>query len=528
MKKTGLLPAIFCVCCVAMISCGQDSKNKDLPLVAAGNGSGFQSSEIMGPESVSATDGTHSDKIGVNWEPVEGAISYRIYRSETVVGPFDPVGSIPASNLNNSGNDGTGSIPDEPSGTQAVFQSDVDLNVQNYFLGIPTYRGVFVQGGSTCKIHIALGTTTYADVAFSGHTLGSYYTQDEVVSMINAAVGKTVCYPVTDGDSKYIKIISTEGRITLENINNPVFYVPLGHFLKKGAGINDIITVEPVPVDDGDGGGQSQPEANYFFTDTNVITGKHYYYKVTAMMDENTESSYSPADEGFSLDVNAPGKVLGVVASDGTYPDKVTVSWQAVEGATMYRVFRSDCKKVMVQVGGDVTATSIDDTTVPAGEFTYKVVPFGGTLEGIHSDPDRGFRTVTNEEFFIEFMNSINYTSKRIKSFGGLGNETITAENSAGTCTYGSSGGLSGATVLITYIDFCDLYMTMNGTQHTVITNVFSQQGTLKNCRIDVTGVYTGYVRYDLVISGGKPSGGYYYVSQNGGPETQISYNYQK
>lgn len=109
---------------------------------------------------------------------------------------------------------------------------------------------------------------------------------------------------------------------------------------------------------------------------------------------------------------------------------------------------------------------------------------------------------------------------------GSLGSQTITAINSAGTCVYTASGGLSGADILITYSDYCDLYMTMNGTQHTVINDVFSQNGTLTGCQIDVTGVYTGYVRYNLIISGGKPAGGYYYVSQDGGAETQIPYNY--
>jgi fibronectin type 3 domain-containing protein len=540
MKKSGLLTAVLCICLGAAMGCEGEKDNKKnsslLGALTSETGGGGETILPEGPASVTATDGTHTDRVGINWETVEGAVSYKVYRSETNTGPFESIGAVPASDLNKAviqiaasvssvtgiksdiATPGTGS-------PQAVFQSDVDLNVQNEIFGIPTYRGVMVLGGFTCKIRIIIGDSINTVVEFSGHTLGSYYTQDEVVDMINAAVGKTVCYPVDDGDKKYVKIVSTEGRITLENANDPLIYIPLKHLLKKDAASGDVITAEPVPVDDGDDDPPvPQPQPVYYFTDSTVVTGTHYYYAVTAVMEDGTESNYSPVDEGFALDASAPGKVNGVSATDGTYPDRVTVTWQAVDKATLYRVFRINCKKVTVQVGGDIAGTSFDDTTVPAGEFNYKVIPFSGTVEGVSSDPVKGYRAVTDEEFFAEFMYSINYTSKRLKHFGALGEDTITAENSSGTCHYKAS--MNGVAD-ITYVDYCDLYMTLNGSQHTVITDLMSQNGILKDCKINVTGVYTGYVRYDLVIKGGKPGGGYYYVSQNGGPETRIPYNNQ-
>ncbi len=551
MKKSGLLTVVLCACLAAALGCesGGDNGKKNsslLGLLAGDSGSG--AATIGAPASVTATDGAHSDRIGITWDVVEGAAGYNVYRSDTENGTFTSIGTVPATDLAApaqassrrsiaAGNPlySTGSTTT----TEAVFQSDVDLGATDWFGN----TGVFIAGLSSCKIHIVIGDSIDTVVEFSGHTWGSFYTRDEVVNLINIAAGTTVCYAVNDGDAKYVKIVSTEGAITLENANAPLFYVPLKHLLKSDATKSTVITVEPVAVDDGDddgdggdggsgtGDGGSSDQSGYYFTDTDIVVGTHYFYAVTAIDQSGAESVHSPVDEGFAVDPNAPAKVTGVTASDGAYADRVSITWTAVDRATKYKVFRTDWTKATVQVGGDITGTSCEDAGVPAGAFKYKVVPFADTLEGIHSDPDQGYRSVTNEEFFREFMASIAVTNKRLtkmhqSGLGALGTETIKAVNSDGICVYTASGGFSGADVRITYTDYCDLYMTMNGTQHTVITNVSNQSGTLNGCQIDVTGVYTGYVRYDLIISGGKPAGGYYYVSQNGGAETQIPYNY--
>jgi len=541
MKKTVLLTVVLCVCLAAVLGCesgGEDGKkNASLLGLLTGDSEGGATS-VGVPASVNATDGVHPDRIGITWEVVEGAAGYTVYRSDSQNGAFTPIGTVLSTDLAATRASGKSIIAatrprysaNSTTSTQAVFQSNVDLGATDWLGNI----GVFVAGLFTCKIHIVIGDSIDTVVEFSGHTWGSYYTQDEVADLINTAVGTTVCYAVDDGDAKYVKIVSTEGAITLENANDPIFYIPLKHLLKSDAAKRTVITIDPIAVDDGDDGdggsgtgdGGSSEQSEYYFTDTDITVGTHYYYAVTAVDQSGVESVRSLVDEGFAVVPNAPDKVTGVIASDGAYADRVTVTWAAVERATRYRVFRTDWTGTMVQVGGDITGTSCEDTGVPAGSFNYKVAPFADTLEGAHSDPDRGYRTVTDQEFFREFMTSINYTSKRLTKMGSLGSQTITAINSAGTCVYTASGGLSGADILITYSDYCDLYMTMNGTQHTVINDVFSQNGTLSGCQIDVTGVYTGYVRYDLIISGGKPAGGYYYVSQNGGAETQIPYNY--
>ena len=61
-----------------------------------------------------------------------------------------------------------------------------------------------------------------------------------------------------------------------------------------------------------------------------------YYYRVRACT-ATTCSKFSVADSGYRPRPDIP---TGVVASDGTYDDRVLITWDDVAGATIYRVFR--------------------------------------------------------------------------------------------------------------------------------------------------------------------------------------------
>ncbi len=64
-----------------------------------------------------------------------------------------------------------------------------------------------------------------------------------------------------------------------------------------------------------------------------------------------------------------------VVASNGTYNDKVVIAWDAVAGASHYSVFRSDTSDgPYAQLGADVSSTSAEDATgTPGVAYDYKV-----------------------------------------------------------------------------------------------------------------------------------------------------------
>lgn len=540
MKKLGIILLLSGVCLSLLVSCEDENKKKNNNLLLLiGEGPGTAGKALEAPSMVDATDGDYTDAIGLNWKPVPDAAGYAVYRSESQDGPFDKIGSVDAAAYATGMQAGGGTTtppvtppvtPPEPTPTEAVFQSDINLS------GLMFNIGVYVLAWQTPKIKITIGSSIEGVAEFPGGIFGKLYSQSDVVAKINDVAGKTICYPVDAAGKKYVKIVSTGDAIVISNANTTLSYIPLKLFLKSDATKSTVITVKPEPVDTGGGdtgggdtgGGTTIPAVTYNYVDKSVTQGKHYYYSITSVDADGLESEFSVIDDGFAVSSDAPARVQNVKASDGVSATKVTVTWDAVPGATYYRVYRSN-GKATVQVGGDITGTSCDDAA-PAGLLSYKVAAYNAFAESPYSSPDAGYRTVTNEEFYVEFARSMDYSLNRLaimkkSGTGRLGKETISAQNSSGTCTYNAAmDGLSGAIVTISFVDFCDLYMTFNGQQKTLAN--LSENGTLKDSSVNVTGIYTGTVRYDIVISGGAPGGGNYYVSQGGGAETAIPWNY--
>jgi len=81
------------------------------------------------------------------------------------------------------------------------------------------------------------------------------------------------------------------------------------------------------------------------FEDTDLFTGTTYYYWIKAAKNSSGDSAsdYSDYDTGyaigFSIMLSPP---TGVSASDGTFSDRIRVTWEPVSGATHYAVFISN------------------------------------------------------------------------------------------------------------------------------------------------------------------------------------------
>lgn len=269
---------------------------------------------------------------------------------------------------------------------------------------------------------------------------------------------------------------------------------------------------------------------SYYYVDVDVAEGAHYYYAITAVDKDGKESKPSPVEEGFTkANENAPSKVPSCSASDGL-AGGVTVTWGAATNATYYKVFRIDSAGQTTQVGGNTTDTTYTDTTVGPGVFSYKVAPFNAYGEGGSSDKEAGFRAVDDYEFFdlvyAEEESGLSRISRLQKSgMDMLGKETVYDLMGNGKCDYNAtySFGTGDATVLITFTNFCDIFLTLNGTQKTVADT--SANGDMTG-QIDVTGIYPGYVKFDITLTGGNVTGGTYTVKQSSGSEMTIPGTY--
>jgi Putative esterase len=111
------------------------------------------------------------------------------------------------------------------------------------------------------------------------------------------------------------------------------------------------------------------------YDDTTALAGKIYYYYIKATNAYGT-SNFSASDagsrsEGTPPPGGTPPPPTNVQASDGTYMDKVQVTWTASPGATSYTVYRATQRRGTKTALGTTSDTTYDDTTALAGKIYY-------------------------------------------------------------------------------------------------------------------------------------------------------------
>ncbi len=95
-----------------------------------------------------------------------------------------------------------------------------------------------------------------------------------------------------------------------------------------------------------------------------------------------------------------PDPPTNVQASDGTYTDKVRVTWNASAGASSYVVFRATSAGGTQTNLGEISSTTFDDITAAVGTtYYYWVSACGGSGCSIQSDYDTGYSAVTYKNY---------------------------------------------------------------------------------------------------------------------------------
>ncbi|MCP5419422.1 MAG: S-layer homology domain-containing protein [Gammaproteobacteria bacterium] len=133
------------------------------------------------------------------------------------------------------------------------------------------------------------------------------------------------------------------------------------------------------------------------YTLSNLTDGKTYYISVTAYdVAETTESGFS---NEVSLFLPSP-PVLS--ATDGTYTDKVVVTWNGVSGANKYNLYR--CTSTSLTSCGtalsSLTGTTYSDTGAAVDTlYYYRVQACNGGGCSSSSSPNSGYRSSPNVTF---------------------------------------------------------------------------------------------------------------------------------
>ena len=130
-----------------------------------------------------------------------------------------------------------------------------------------------------------------------------------------------------------------------------------------------------------------------FFADVGVPTLVPYYYWVKTFNTAGV-SGFSAGNSGYRRPAR-PATPTGVAASDGTYTDKVRVTWNPVSGSSGYAVFRSTSSTVgAAYIGLTTTSLYSDLSAVPGTFYYYCVMAWNPSGPSALSASDRGWRQV--------------------------------------------------------------------------------------------------------------------------------------
>ena len=251
-----------------------------------------------------------------------------------------------------------------------------------------------------CGLHVDMdkifteGTYRYCVYLFiggKGHTEDreSYVFSPDSKVIVNGTMWETWSYKVTD-TSSWLRVFSPEYTISA---------VPAAPVVKAG---NSATSGKPMLTWDAVDGATSYKVyratsqngpcrllgsvTTTTYVNTGAKDGVTYYYKVTAINDSG-ESAFSNTVSGQNKAVTpkpaAPVVKIGNSATSG----KPMLTWNAVSGATSYKVYRATSQNGTYSLLGTVTATSYINTGAKDGvTYYYKVKAVNSAGESPYSN----------------------------------------------------------------------------------------------------------------------------------------------
>jgi len=119
-----------------------------------------------------------------------------------------------------------------------------------------------------------------------------------------------------------------------------------------------------------------------------------YWYKVSAY-NAVGESAEAGPDSGYRR-LDPPSTPTSVEATDGTFGDRIQVTWQSLGPGPPtdgFNIYRSDSESGSYAVIDSSPSSPFDDTTVPDfGTYWYKVSAYNAAGESSLAGPDSGCR----------------------------------------------------------------------------------------------------------------------------------------
>ncbi len=518
--------------------------------------SGYARNGAPTVQNLSASDGAQDATIGLLWDEVESATSYKIYRSLSIAGPFEEIAEIDTEDLPEPGDPVVPTEPETPGAATSEITTNVDLS-----------GGILVKYLYTYRIRLRVGTEIDALVEIKNNNFWSWFSggvrfyQEDVIEKINDAVGFELASAADSGDARYVTLTYNGEPIIMQNDTTNS---PIAKFYLSAVGAEQVVVVNGEgttvleeadytgdPADyitgEGDDGGDEGDDGDddttafYFYEDSAVERDVYYYYTVTAI-DADGIGDQSDPDYGYCGLPPAPAAPVNVSASDGTSQDRIVVTWGAGVGAETYTVYRAKWQKTNTGSGYVIEAGTFeqiasgltDETYTDAvsssnvldpGNYYYYVLSVSSTGTSDPSETDTGYRSITDEEFVSVYRQTEARLMQKIEDKWGstpIGSETFYGDIN-GYVDYSSTftGGSTGK-VTVPYTDYVEFYTAINGSTYSEI-NIWSPPGETTGT-LTLTGIYSGTIDLYLEVKTSGTSGGYYMVTQEGQTQARVDW----
>lgn len=312
---------------------------------------------------VNASYGDYQDRIGLKWNLSGTDVKYIIYRSDSIGGEFTMIAEINKSDL-------VSEVSYPATITQpAVFISDVDLTDGVKFpityddFGTPAID--FTVGGLSFTVEFPPVTTW--DFAAGEWLVGHKYTRSEVIAKINTAAGTIICKP--EG-TQYISITAPSGSILIQNNTNISYMAAsiISTLLKSGVSKTGEVSVAPVEIPNPDyvNNNGNPVEMDFYYYDTAVTPGSHYYYKIMAVDAAGVETC-----------ISGDSPVEGLAGEQGPITDQ-----------EFYRIFKKQYDYSVLKFSHFGTNGTDSSTGIVSGTgyYTSGIGISGGSIKVLYTD----------------------------------------------------------------------------------------------------------------------------------------------
>ena len=326
---------------------------------------------------------TYSDcgKPKLTWNAVSGATSYRVFRSESRGTGHSLLGTTTATSYTNTGaavgktyyyrvkavnSVGTSGYSNIVSGkAKTAAPAAPSVTAGNSSTGKPQLTWKAVSGAVKYEVYRStrqnsgyslLGTTTSTSYVNTGASTGTtYYYRVKAVNRDGMASGYSnivsgkakaaapAAPSVTAGNSS-----TGKPRLTWKAVSGATSY-RIYRSESRGTGYSLLGTTSSTS-----------------YVNTGAAAGKTYYYRVKAVNRDGMASGYSNIVSGKAT-LPAPVLNIGLSVSSG----KPMLAWDAVPGATSYRIYRSTSRGTGYSLLATTTSTSHVNTSAAKGTTYY-------------------------------------------------------------------------------------------------------------------------------------------------------------